>query len=298
MSTDLQRPFDVAVVMTTVVRPTILQAVRSVFSQQFDGRIQLLIGIDRWEGERGLVEQLQRECPDRVAITIVDLGYSTSARHGGVYPSRFGGSLKTVLSYAANSRYVTYLDDDNWYAPDHLARLLAAGEGKAWAFSLRHFVDTETGDLLCHDRWESTGPGAGIFATLQGGFVDTNCYLIDKMACHEVFAEWAMTRSAGGTGGDRQVFARLKDRPWGTSATPSVFYRTRLGGRGPYSLWRFRQAGVALDRYLRGTELPGEQTWAACAAFDARFASLEEALASWGIEMARQRVGGGGAAGQ
>jgi hypothetical protein len=291
MSAELQRPFDVAVVMTTVVRPTIRQAVRSVFEQRLAGRVQLLIGIDRCEGDRALIEQLQRECPGHVAITLIDLGYSTSARHGGLYPSRFGGSLKTVLSYAANSRHVTYLDDDNWYAPDHLARLLAAVQGNDWAFSLRHFVDGKTGDLLCPDLWESTGPGAGVFAAIQGGFVDTNCYLIDKMACHEVFTEWAMTRHAAGTGGDRQIFARLKDRPWGASGTPSLFYRTQLPGRSTYSLWRFRQAGVALDRYLPASELPGAQIWAACAAFDARFESLDEALMQWGVQVARRASG-------
>ena len=50
MTPDLQTPFDVGVVMVTVVRPTIAQAIRSVFAQRFDGRIQLLVGIDAWLG--------------------------------------------------------------------------------------------------------------------------------------------------------------------------------------------------------------------------------------------------------
>ena len=52
MSSDLQTPFDVGIVMATVARPTMAEAVRSVFAQRFGGRIQVLIGIDRWLGDR------------------------------------------------------------------------------------------------------------------------------------------------------------------------------------------------------------------------------------------------------
>ncbi len=268
MEKDLQTPFDVAVVMVTVVRPTIAQAMRSVFAQQFPGRIQILVGIDRWEGPRALLEQLVAESPPHVAVTILDLGYSTSRRHGGLYPSSYGGALKTILSYAANSRYITYLDDDNWYAPTHLVTLRDAVAGRDWAFSLRHFVDAATGEILCPDTWESMGPGRGVYAKAQGGFVDTNCYLIDKLACPKVFLEWANTRFEGGTGGDRQILQRLLGRPCGTNAAHSVYYRHTLEGLPAYLLWRFKCAGVDLGRYMPAAAIPPESTWQQCAAFD------------------------------
>lgn len=95
VSTDLQTPFDVAIVMATVVRQTLAQAIRSIYAQQFAGRIQILVGIDRWVGERALLDGSLAECPSHVAVTQIDLGYSTSQLHGGLYPSHFGGSLKT-----------------------------------------------------------------------------------------------------------------------------------------------------------------------------------------------------------
>jgi len=111
MNKDLQTPFDIAIVVATVVRPTLAQAIRSVYAQRFGGRIQVLIGIDQWQGERAMLDALVAECPSHVAVTQLELGYSTSQRHGGLYPSHFGGALKTLLSYAANiyARAVTGL---------------------------------------------------------------------------------------------------------------------------------------------------------------------------------------------
>jgi len=244
--------------MATVVRPTLAQAIRSVYAQQFPGRIQILVGIDRWEGERAALEAVLAECPSHMAVTQIDLGYSTSQRHGGLYPSHYGGALKTLLSYAANSRYVAYLDDDNWYAPDHAATMLRAVHGKSWAFALRNFIERRSSEFLCHDSWESVGPGGGIYAKVQGGFVDTNCYVIDTQKCCDVFPEWAMTRFAGGTGGDRQVLQRLLDRPWGSNGAYTVNYRQDLTNLHPYLLWHFQRAGVDLARFVPAKSIPGE----------------------------------------
>lgn len=266
---DLQAPFDVAVVIPTVVRPTLMQAVRSVFSQHYAGRVQILLGIDRWEGRPEDVQALLAESPSHMAVTVIDLGYSTSQLHGGLYPSAYGGGLKSMLTLAANSRFVAYLDDDNWWAPNHLATLLPAIAGKQWAFCLRHFVEAASGESLVPDTWESVGPNRGVYGAGQGGFVDTNCFLLDKIACHDVIGEWAMTRYAGGTGGDRQVLKRLRDRPYGESGQHTVFYRQRLEGLHPFLLWRLHEAGVDLSRYLPPDRVPGEEVWAQCRAADA-----------------------------
>ena len=169
MATDLQTPFDAAIVMATVVRHTFSQALRSVYAQAFAGRIQVLVGIDRWVGDRAMTEQLAARAPSHIAVTLLDLGYSTSQRNGGLYPSHYGGALKTILSYAANSRHVFYLDDDNWYAPDHVATMLAAVKGKAWASRYAISSMPKVAHLLCPDTWESLGPGRGVYAQAQGG---------------------------------------------------------------------------------------------------------------------------------
>jgi hypothetical protein len=281
MVADLQSAFDVGIVMTTVVRPSIAQAVRSVFAQRFGGRIQVLVGIDQWKGERALLASLIAEAPSHVAMTVIDLGYSTSRRHGGSYPSDYGGALKTILSFAANSRHVAYLDDDNWYAPDHVTSMLEAVAGKAWGFSLRHMVDRQTGAHICPDTWESMGPGRGVYAEAQGGFVDTNCYVLDAQACYDVFPEWAMTRF-GGTGGDRQVLKLLAGRSWGTNGRHTVYYRATLIGQHPYLLWRYRCAGVDLARFMPPEAIPGDDVWRQCAELDRAKAASGDATAPTG----------------
>ncbi len=213
---EMQRPFDVAVIIPTVLRPTLKRAVESVFRQAFAGSIQILIGVDKALGDRATLDEIRASAPPNRAVTVLDLGYSTSARHGGLHPSGCGGALRTMLSYAANSRYLAYLDDDNWWDERHVASLWAAIQGFDWAFSLRWFVDAETDRPLCVDEWESVGPAGGVFAPRLGGFVDTNCLMIDKLACEPVLRCWNIPADrVGGNWGladDRVIFRELMGR--------------------------------------------------------------------------------------
>lgn len=266
--------------MSTVVRPSLLQAVRSIFAQDLAGRIQVLVGIDHGHDDGGILDTLRGEAPSHIAITVIAPGYSTSQRHGGLYSNWYGGSLKTALGYLANSRRIVYLDDDNWWATDHLSALLAAIEGKDWAFTLRTFVDKRLDEIICRDEWESLGPGKGVYVPGFGGFVDTNCLMLDKMRCHDVLPAWCMTRFVEGVGEDRMVFERIKDLPCGATNRYTVFYRHALDGVHPYLLWKMKQAGVDLARYVLPERMPPESVWAECAQHDAREAAKAAPTAS------------------
>lgn len=219
---------DVAVIMPTVLRPSLLKAVQSVYAQDLDGTIHLLIGIDAALGGRGVLDALAADRPENVFVTVLDPGYSTSVRHGGLWPARDGGALRTVLSYLAHSRLIAYLDDDNWWAPDHLSALRTAVRGKAWAFSRRWFTDTDGEAVLCEDDWESVGPGGGVFLKKFGGWADPNTLMIDKLACEPVLRGWCypLPRDAKAMSADRRIFHALKENyPWGATGRPTVYYR-------------------------------------------------------------------------
>lgn len=266
--TDLQQPFDAAVAILTIFRPTLLQAIRGIFAQDHPGRIQILIGVDCGTDEARMLDTLRAESPERFAITVIDPGYSTAQRNGGLYPTRCGGALRTAISYLANSRYVAFLDDDNWWAPSHISSLLRAIQGRAWAFSRRVLFDARLEEVICRDEWESLGPGVGVYSNSFGGWVDTSCLMVDKFACHEVLPAWAIARHAEGVGDDRVVFERLKSMPFGATGEYTVFYRIVLDGVHPYLLWNYRKAGVDLARYLPLGRMPPDSVWENCARHD------------------------------
>ena len=252
-----QQPFDVAVVLPTLLRPSLTRAVRSIFAQEFPGRIQVLIGIDTADGDRGQLEILRRECPVNIAFDVFDPGYSTSIQHGGLYPNRCSGSLRTILTYAANSRHVAYLDDDNWWAPDHLAALHAAIEDRDWSWSQRWFVEPEGNEPICVDEWESVGPDAGLYRERYGGFVDTSSLMLDKLACHHVIPYWSLTPYEDGRGEDRLIFEQLKDRDQRGTGRPSSFYT--LSVADPQHLVRLqliRRSGATLPSERRSGVVP------------------------------------------
>ena len=254
----LQPPFDAAVIIPTILRESLMRAVRSVFAQEWPGRIQILIGVDIARGDRDMLRQLGAECPERMAITIFDPGYSTAQVHGGIYHNAYSGSLRTVMSYAANSRYLTYLDDDNWWAPHHISELIQAIAGFDWAFSYRWFVDAGTQEAFCADDFESVGPGRGIYNEKLGGFVDANCLMIDKTRCHLILPYWSIPLLPDGTGEDRNVFNALKNQhsvAW--TRRPSVYYVINPeSGAQPVREKIFAERGYRISAPQRGKSAP------------------------------------------
>ena len=224
----LQQPFDAAVVMPTIVRPEVAQALASIFAQNFPGRIQVLLGIDVPRGDPSLIGAACAPRPANCVVQVLYPGYSTSGRHGGLCEAWDGGALRTLLSYLANSRLVAYLDDDNWWAPDHLRLLAEAIRDRDYAYSMRWFVHPRTGRLVARDDWESLGPGRGVYASLFGGFIDPNCLMINKTRCPDVLPLWTkpLRGDPKAMSADRSVFTALAQNCKGAFVErPTVHYR-------------------------------------------------------------------------
>lgn len=218
--------FDMAVVIPTVGRDTLLRAVQSVFAQSFPGTVQILVGVDvdLFGNCAQFREQLTASCPPRMAITWLDLGYSTSRRHGGLHSCQFGGSLRSILTMCAQSEIVAYLDDDDWYHQSHVEEIDKAMRGRKWAFSLCWYVDSNDGRRLCVDEIESVGPDKGVFRKV-GGFVRPSALAINKLAMSRVVHLWSHSSLPNGDGEDRIVFAQLRrERNFGSTGTPTVCF--------------------------------------------------------------------------
>lgn len=71
----LQKPFDFAVVMPSTLRPSIAEALLSVFAQDFAGRVQTWIGIDWPQSSLALLDEIcaQRAGPSRCVLPLSGL---------------------------------------------------------------------------------------------------------------------------------------------------------------------------------------------------------------------------------
>ena len=291
MPTDLQTPFDAAVVMFTKRKGSLATAVRSVFAQRFDGRVQVVVGVDGPGGDRGALAALVREVPDAMALTVVDPGYSTARSRGGLYAPEAGGSLRTALALIANARHVACLSEVNRYAPHHLASLRRAIGDRAWAHSLRRFADARTGAVICRDDWESVGPDRGVYGKSEGGFVATDTLLVDKFACHGVLAAWA-DADAQGRGEDRRFFRAIRGLPHAATDEPSVYAAIRLEKQHPFMLAQFRAHGVVLERHMALSAELKAQIAHAAQAQQAHAENARNTLSTGGVDFVIRRGGG------
>ena len=127
-----------------------------------------------------------------------------------------GHRIYAALPLLINKPYVMFLDEDNWFDPDHVVTMLQmmAHMNLDWVYSLRKLVD-EDGNFVDHDNCDSLG----IFANFMNmNFVDMNCYCFknefltkiahcmhighraDKILFREAFAKTSPYESAGCTG--------------------------------------------------------------------------------------------------
>lgn len=253
-SFNLQAPCDVAVVIPTIARATLVRAIESIYAQDFSGRIQILIGVDKINGPMEMLDAVCCRAPSQCAVQLFYPGYSTSVRHGGVWEARDGGSLRTVLSFLANAPLIAYLDDDNWWDPRHLTSLARAISPVDWSFSLRWFVHPATSRPICIDRWESVGPAGGIFKERFGGFVDPNCLMVKRASCAFAFPWWTVPLAGDpkGMSADRHVFNFLnrQRKGAGTGEATTYYLIDPTDGMHPH---RLRWSG---DAYLAAGTRP------------------------------------------
>jgi hypothetical protein len=88
----------------------------------------------------------------------------------------FGNRIYAGISNLVNAEHVMFLDEDNWFDPDHVELMLQMfkmpNREHEWCYSLRKCVDWE-GNYLFNDDCDSLG----IFASWKNiNLVDMNCY--------------------------------------------------------------------------------------------------------------------------
>lgn len=211
----------VAVVTSTRGRKLIRQAADSVKAQTREARHYVFAhGKDCWDA----VSDATEGCD-------VDVVYLPSANGGGGYGM---APVFAASPFLVDEDVIFYLDDDNWYEPDHIESLvnLIEKHDLGWAYSLRRIVDAD-GNWICDDNCESLGMHLNA----------TNHYLVDN-SCYAVRRDVAVKHSHAWyvpIVSDRHFQAALMQArvPCGTTGKHSVNYRLSKDGTGGMTAEKF-----------------------------------------------------------
>jgi glycosyltransferase involved in cell wall biosynthesis len=110
----------------------------------------------------------------------------------------YGHRVYAAMPLMVNADYILFLDEDNWFEPNHVETMIAKIKSKdlMWAYSLRKIHD-EAGEYICDDDCESLGRWPTFYDhTLN--FVDTNCYCFKREylvgLAHHFYGQWGADR--------------------------------------------------------------------------------------------------------
>ena len=137
---------------------------------------------------------------DTDRIIRIDLPFNTGKN--GFY----GHRIMAAFGHLINHEYVLFLDQDNFYDPEHIDRLVDCIEKNNydWAYSLRTIVD-ERGDYLTLDECESLGKWP-TWVDPNSHLIDTSSYCFKTSFFRQVSHLWDF-----GWGADRRFYSILKD---------------------------------------------------------------------------------------
>ena len=115
----------------------------------------------------------------------------------------YGHRVYAACSFLVNADIICYLDEDNWFEPCHVKKLVEKIEaGNDWAYSLRKIYDKE-GNYICDDNCESLGKWP-VYFNNQVFHIDTSSFAIKRDVAVRIGHAWY-----GQWGADRQFFSNL-----------------------------------------------------------------------------------------
>ena len=202
----------VAVVTPTIGAETLSKCLDSVMDQTY-GDITHYIFVD---GEQYYDK-----------VTEVTLGRS-QVKHvhleENVGKGWYGHRVYAACSYLVNADVICYLDEDNWFDPNHVETLVEKIKaGADWAYSLRKIVDKD-GEFICEDNCESLGKWP-VFFNKDQFHIDTSSFMVKRDVAIRVGQTWY-----GQWGADRQFFNALKHYFPHFSCTKEYSLNYRLDG--------------------------------------------------------------------
>lgn len=210
----------VAVVTSTQGRSTITKAIQSVKDQTRKATHYVFI-----HGAQYSDKTIPHLADDTVAVHL------PRANGGGGYGM---APVFALAPFAITEDVICYLDDDNWYEPDHIESLVEMIEKHdlGWAYSYRKIVDNE-GNFICEDNCESLGMQLN---SANHYLVDNSCYAVRTNVARRHSHAWYIPVVS-----DRSFQAELMRAGLsvGTTGKHSVNYRLSKDGTGGMTAEKF-----------------------------------------------------------
>jgi glycosyltransferase involved in cell wall biosynthesis len=235
-----------AVVITpTTGAPQLLECARSVQAQTYR-RLRHLVVVDGPAFAASARRVLRAVRGRRVPVDVLQLPRNTGGR------TWMGHRIYASVPHLVDEDLVLFLDEDNWYDPDHVAALASAVRrgGLDWAYSLRKITDRD-GNLIAPDDCESLGrwPIWRVAGKAPRYLVDTSCCAVRREVLIRVCWAWHQPRGA-----DRVVTQLLRDhfRRHGCSGRYSLNYRLGSGPASPVAGFFIAGNAAMARRYPRG----------------------------------------------
>jgi len=229
----------VTIITATTGNPLLIDNLKSVGNQDYDGYIQHLVFVDG-EHNRQKVDQIISENKlENPNLDVIYLPYSTGK-------DRFNGHrIYGAGTYLSEGDFLMFLDDDNYIDSTHVSDCMKVIEnGKQWAYSFRKIVDKER-NVLCQDDCESLGKWHSVIHP-QDFFVDVNCYFLPKNLALSMSPVWYRKfREPGQMEIDRAMFHVLNQLSNNFDATYNYTVNYTVGNTA---------LSVTADFFLQGNQ--------------------------------------------
>ena len=188
----------VVVITATVGQAALRRCAESVQSQDY-AKVRHLVVVDGPDYSAGASRALagvSRAKQRDVLVLPQNTGHS---RH-------YGYRIYGALPLLADDDLVCFLDEDNWFEPDHITSGIDAimTTGASWAYALRR-ICSEDGEQICADDCDSLGYWPkyatilpdGVLETDEAGMhkrypnlVDSSCYFLPRRIACTVAPLW------------------------------------------------------------------------------------------------------------
>ena len=184
----------VAVVTPTIGADTLLQCIESVQKQTYKDFVHYIF-IDGRQHSAAAAAVLEKVKNDSIKIITLE---------ENIGEGWYGHRVYSACSFLVNSDAICYLDEDNWFEPNHLeTQAKNLSRGFAWSYSLRKIFNGK-GEYLCEDNCESLGKWP-IYFNDKEHHIDTSSYMVKRDIALKIGHAWY-----GQWGADRKFFKTLK----------------------------------------------------------------------------------------